>query len=111
MQVVWSEGPCSAGEIIQTLSRRDSSRHPRTVKTFLNRLVGKKAIAFTKEGRGYLYRPLVQEAECIDAAAESFLTRIFGGSLKPMLAHFVEHKKLSANEIRELKQLLGERNT
>jgi predicted transcriptional regulator len=33
--------------------------------------------------------------------------RIFAGSLKPMLAHFVEQKKLSASEIRELRELLN----
>jgi predicted transcriptional regulator len=31
---------------------------------------------------------------------------VFGGSLKPMLAHFVQRDKLSADEIRELRRLL-----
>jgi BlaI family penicillinase repressor len=76
------------------------------VKAFLNRLVKKKALGFSKEGRAYLYRPLVREEDCIEAASQTFLERVFGGSLRPMLAHFVERKKLSASEIRELKQLL-----
>ena len=50
--------------------------------------------------------PLVEEKDCVDAASESFLDRVFGGSLKPMLAHFVERKKLSEEEIRELRHLL-----
>jgi BlaI family penicillinase repressor len=50
----------------------------------------------------------VTEAECVDAVSDSFLSRVFGGSLKPMLAHFVEHKKLSAKEIRDLKRILEE---
>ena len=109
MRVIWSNtSPCSAGEIIATLRRTDASWHPRTVKAYLNRLVKKKALGFSKEGRAYVYRPLVRQEECVDAASESFLERVFGGSLRPMLAHFVEHKKLSAAEIRELKQLLEE---
>ena len=106
MKVVWAKAPSSAGEIIETLSSADPTWHPKTIKTFLNRLVRKKALGFRKEGRAYLYRPLVTERECVDAASESFLERVFGGSLRPMLAHFVEHKKLSAAEIRELKQML-----
>jgi BlaI family penicillinase repressor len=106
MKVVWAKAPCSAGEIIQGLTEKDSSWNPRTVKAFLNRLVRKRALGFKKEGRAYLYRPLVREEESVDAASESFLERVFGGSLKPMLAHFVERKKLSADEVRELKQLL-----
>jgi len=106
MKVVWSQAPCSAGEIIEALYRSDPTWHPRTVKAFLNRLVKKKALGFRKEGRAYLYRPLVKEDECVDAASESFLRRVFAGSLKPMLAHFVERRKLSAEEIRDLKRLL-----
>lgn len=111
MKVIWAKAPCPAGEVIETLSSADPTWHPKTIKTFLSRLVGKKALAFRKEGRAYLYRPLVSEKQCVDAASESFLDRVFGGSLKPMLAHFVEHKKLSAEEIRELRRLLEERKS
>src|SRR5512140_3006708 len=86
MKVLWVKAPLSAGEIIATLSSADPTWHPKTVKTFLTRLVRKKALAFRKEGRAYLYRPLATERECVAAASESFLDRVFGGSLKPMLA-------------------------
>jgi len=108
MKVVWAQTPCSAGEIIAALQQADPSWHPRTAKAFLNRLVKKKALGFSKEGRAYVYRPLVRREECVDAASASFLERVFGGSLKPMLAHFVERDKLSPDEIRELRRLLKE---
>ncbi len=106
MKVVWDLAPCSAGQIIEALRQTDASWHPRTVKAFLNRLVGKKALGFSKNGRAYLYRPLVRREECVDAASESFLGRVFGGALMPMLAHFVQGDKLSPDEIRELRRLL-----
>jgi BlaI family penicillinase repressor len=106
MKVVWAKGPCSAAEIIEQLLSLDPTWHPKTIKTFLNRLVRKEILGFRKEGRGYLYRPLVTQRDCVDAASRSFLERVFGGSLKPMLAHFVEHKKLSRAEIDDLKRLL-----
>jgi BlaI family transcriptional regulator, penicillinase repressor len=108
MKILWSKGPCSAGEIIHSLSQADASWHPKTIKTFLNRLVRKGALGFSKEGRAYLYRAVVTQKECIEAASTSFLDRVFGGSLKPMLAHFVENKKLSEQDIEELKRLLEE---
>jgi BlaI family penicillinase repressor len=107
MKVVWAQAPCSAGQIIETLCRQDPTWHPKTVKAFLSRLVRKKALGFRKEGRAYLYRPLVQQKDCVDAASQSFLERVFGGSLRPMLAHFVERKKLSRDDIRELRRLLN----
>src|SRR5580765_7374856 len=106
MRIIWTQAPCSAGEVIEALSRKDATWHPKTVKAFLSRLVRKKALGFRKEGRAYVYRPLVEEKDCVDAASESFLERVFGGSLKPMLVHFVERKKLSEEEIRELRRLL-----
>jgi BlaI family penicillinase repressor len=106
MKVIWARGACSAGEIIEALNEHDPTWHPKTVKAFLSRLVRKGALGFCKEGRAYLYRPIVEEKDCVDAASESFLDRVFGGSLKPMLAHFVERKKLSDEEIRELRRLL-----
>ncbi|HWX21183.1 MAG TPA: BlaI/MecI/CopY family transcriptional regulator [Candidatus Binatia bacterium] len=107
MQVVWAQAPCSAGQIIEALTQRDPTWHPKTVKAFLNRLVRKGALAFKKERRAYLYRPVAKQEDCVDAASTSFLERVFGGSMKPMLAHFVEHKKLAPEEIRELRRLLN----
>jgi BlaI family penicillinase repressor len=106
MKVVWAQAPCSASKIIEALRRADASWHPRTAKAFLTRLVKKKALGFSKDGRAYVYRPLVRREECVDAASESFLERVFGGSVQPMLAHFVERDKLSQDEIRELRRLL-----
>ena len=111
MKVVWAQAPCSASEIISALMDIDPTWHPKTIKTFLSRLMGKRALGFRKEGRAYMYRPLVTENECVNAASETFLDRVFGGALKPMLAHFVEHQKLSAEEIRELKKLLEEKES
>jgi BlaI family penicillinase repressor len=105
MKVLWARSPLPAQDIIQALSTRDDW-HPKTVKTLLNRLIKKGVLGFRKEGRAYLYRPLVTEAECAAAESESFLDRVFGGSLKPLLAHFAETRKLSPAEIAELKRLL-----
>ncbi|HEY3914772.1 MAG TPA: BlaI/MecI/CopY family transcriptional regulator [Verrucomicrobiae bacterium] len=106
MKVVWGRGPVSANQIIEVLKEGEADWHPKTVKAFLNRLVKKKAVGFTVEGRAYLYHALVQQGECAEAASASFLERVFGGSLKPMLAHFVARKRLSPEEIEELKKLL-----
>jgi BlaI family penicillinase repressor len=106
MNVVWDQAPCSAGRIIEALNRRRAAWHPKTVKAFLNRLVKKKALGFKLDGRAYLYHPLVRQSECAEAASLSFLDRVFGGSMKPMLAHFVERKRFSKEEIRELRGLL-----
>jgi BlaI family transcriptional regulator, penicillinase repressor len=106
MNIVWARTPRSAAEIIESLQKNFPDWHPATVKTLINRLVKKKALGFRKEGRAYLYEPLVTREDCVSAVSESFLDRVFGGALKPMLAHFVESRKLSPREIGELRKLL-----
>ena len=107
MKVLWKRSPLAASEIVEALCPAEGW-HPKTVKTLLNRLVKKGAVDFKHEGRAYSYRPAVSESACASAASDAFLDRVFGGSLKPMLAHFVEQKRLSAREMKELKRLLGE---
>ena len=77
----------------------------------MNRLVRKGALGFRKEGRAYLYHPRVTEEECVDAASVTFLDRVFGGSLKSMLVYWLSRKKLSPQEIRDLKRLLTNNGT
>jgi BlaI family penicillinase repressor len=109
MRAVWSGHPATAGEIADRLAQADPSWHPKTARTLIGRLVEKGALAYDVDGRIFLYRPLVTEQECIAAASDSFLDRVFGGALKPMLAHFVERESLSPEEVRELEQILARR--
>jgi BlaI family penicillinase repressor len=106
MRVIWRQHPITANEVIQQLMAADSSWHPKTARTLLARLVQKKALGYQATGRSYVYSPLLKEETCLAAASDSFLERFFGGSLTPMLAHFVENRKLTAREMSELKDLL-----
>ena len=105
MKICWLQPTSTAQEIVDTLAARDDW-HPKTVKTLLNRLVKKGALGFQKDGWAYLYHPLVAEKDCVAAASDSFLDRVFGGSFQPLLAHFLKSRKMSPAEIDELKQLI-----
>jgi BlaI family transcriptional regulator, penicillinase repressor len=106
MRVIWARQPVSASEVIDELNRQDRRWHPKTARTLLARLVKKGALEYELLGRVYVYKPKVTQRECVAAASESFLDRVFGGSLKPMLAHFAEQKKLTREDLRELWDLL-----
>jgi len=108
MKVIWTEGSTTADVVIEQLQKQDPTWHPKTAKTLLNRLLKKGALGYDKTGRAYIYRALVNEKECQDAVSKSFLERVFGGSLRPMLAHFVERKKISPKEAAELRRILSQ---
>jgi BlaI family transcriptional regulator, penicillinase repressor len=110
MRVVWARHPITAAEVIEQLAADDPTWHPKTVRTLLARLVQKKALEYEAQGRSYAYEPLVAESDCVAAASDSFVDRVFGGSLKPMLAHFVERPELTSEDLKDLHRLLDERS-
>ena len=107
MRVLWAKAPLTANDIVETLGETPWS--PSTVKTLINRLVKKGALGFDKDGRVYHYYPLVQEAECARAESRSFLRRVFGGAVTPMLAAIIEDEDLTPEQIAELRRILDEK--
>ena len=107
MKVLWRKSPKTANEIVKILSKKTSWKRE-TIRTLINRLVQKKAVGFEKKGRQYHYFPLVTEAECVREETKSFLKRVHGGSIEPMLTSFVEEEKLSAEKIARLRRILDE---
>lgn len=107
MRVLWAEAPRTANEVVEALNHMKWK--PKTIKTLINRLVKKKALGFDKKGRAYHYYPLVDEVECIKAENHSFLRRVYGGALMPMLANLLEDAELTPDEIEDLKRILDER--
>ena len=106
MKVLWKTSPKTANEIVDELKGKTHWKRE-TIRTLINRLVQKKALSFEKKGRQYHYFPRLTEAEGIKAEAESFVKRIGGGSIEPMLAAFVEEKQLSPEKITRLKSILS----
>jgi BlaI family transcriptional regulator, penicillinase repressor len=106
MRIVWAHHPITAADIIARLAASDASWHPKTARTLLARLVEKRALDYEAKGRSYVYEPRVTAEDCIAAASGSFVERVFGGALKPMLAHFIGQRRLTREELDELRALL-----
>ncbi|CAM3469099.1 MULTISPECIES: BlaI/MecI/CopY family transcriptional regulator [Saccharibacillus] len=108
MKILWAGSPRTANEIIEALEG-SRSWNPKTVRTLIKRLTGKNAIGYAQEGRIYAYYPKVQEEECVRSETNSFLKRVYGGTMRPMLAHFLRDEKLTKEDIDELRKILDER--
>ena len=106
MRIIWGKHPVTGNEVIERLMAIDPSWHPKTVRTLLARLVRKQALGYEATGRTYVYSPRVSEQECIATASESFLDRVFGGSLRPMLAYFAERRKITREDLEEMRKML-----
>lgn len=95
----------STTEIVDTLEQTMSWKH-RTTTTMLSRLVKKGALSYEVQGRSYVYSMRISSMDCIQAENESFLNKVYDGTLKNLFASFIEQKELTIGEIEELKNLL-----
>jgi BlaI family penicillinase repressor len=105
MKVLWDKGQAGAQEVTQALAVERNWR-PQTVKTLLNRLVKKGALAYAEEGRRFIYRPKISKDAVIKAESRSFLSRVFDGAVTPALVHFLKLGNLNRNDIEELKRAI-----
>ena len=78
------------------------------MKTLINRLLKKKAVAAAVDRRRYLYRPRVARADYVMSESQDLLDRLFAGRLAPLVSHFSQARQLSAEDIAELKRLIKE---
>ena len=108
MKILWTDSPKTANEIVELLSK-ETKWNPRTTKTLLNRLVKKGALGFKKDGRTYLYYPLVSKDECAQKERTSVLNRVYDGALKPLLVSFIEEENLTNGDIEELQKILDQK--
>lgn len=105
MKVVWMHAPIDTNEITGKLTQT-TKWSPKTIQTLVRRLVAKRALSYEKQGRIFVYTPLIAEKEYIGQESRSFLERYYGGDITAMLSSYMEEDKLSESEIETLRALL-----
>lgn len=106
MKIIWSKEEATANEIIDNLKGKQEWKNT-TIKSLINRLLNKEAIGFRKNGKEYFYYPLISEEECIKEESQSFLKKVFNGSLNEMVLNLVKSEKLTQEDINELRDILN----
>lgn len=106
MEILWQESPLSSLDVVSRLSDQDWNE--KTVKTFLNRLVKKKVLSYQKDGRRYLYSPMVDRVDFLSDESTGFLNKVFKGDMRELLTTFVQNKQLSEKELNYLRELLDD---
>ena len=105
MKVVWENAPISTNEVTERLTST-TNWSPKTIQTMLKRLVTKGALSYVKQGRVFVYSPLVEEGEYVGQKSRSFLSRYYDGKLSSMVSAFLENDRLTDAEISTLRDIL-----
>jgi predicted transcriptional regulator len=106
MAVLWERGPCTVSEVRDAL--QDSLAYT-TVLTVLRTLEAKGHVGHEVEGKAHRYTALVEREAAGTSALGRIVDKIFGGSREMLLAHLVDAKGVTDEEVRRLRRLLDER--
>lgn len=107
MDLLWRNAPQGSEELVAAL-QPETGWHENTVRTLLNRLIRKGAVRAEREGRRYLYSPVLTREQWQAHESRSLLDRVFGGKVAPLLVHFSRNEKLSAKDVAELRKLVDQ---
>ena len=104
MKILWKAGDkMTVSDVVKELDRNNWTAS--TVSTFLQRLLKKEVISCDKKGKTNLYYPLLKQSEYDMSETENFLSKIYKGSVKNLVAALYENKKLSKEDMSDLKKM------
>ena len=107
MEVVWEKGKATVAEVVEGLPNNVSLAYS-TVLTTLRILENKRYLRHTKEGRSFVYHPLVEREQARKNALTHLLRRFFEGSPELLMLNLVERGEIGARELARLRKRIGE---
>jgi len=105
MKVVWQQEPCAAGTVQETLQSSRNWAYS-TVKTFMDRMVGKGLLRTHSIRNLQLFNANVTEAQAKRSEVLQTLKRAFDGALTPMMQFLLENEKFSDEDLRQLRKMV-----
>ena len=105
MNRLWDRSPMTITELTAAL-REDTGWTKNTIITMLSRLEAKGAVRYEEGGRAKQYFPTIDREDAARAETESFLSKVYGGSLGLMVSNLVESHALTEADIAELSAIL-----
>ncbi len=113
MRRLWERSPRTITELTAAV-REETGWSKNTVITMLSRLEAKGAVRHEEGERAKRYFPALRREDAAQAETESFLSKVYGGSLGLMMSAMVESRRLTEQDIAELSAILdkaGEEET
>ncbi len=106
MKELWKSEPCTSSDIVNSVSK-EQNWSDKTIRTLINRLVAKNAVRAEKtDSKAFIYTSVISENDYKKNENNNFLNKLYGGSVKLMIANLVENNNLSKEEIQNLKDIL-----
>ena len=107
MDVVWEKGAATAGDVLEALPKQPPAAYS-TVVTTLRILEEKGYLRHTKEGRAFVYHPVVGRTEASRSAVRHLLRRFFNDSPELLVLNVLKDERIDPQELKRLRKLIAE---
>lgn len=107
MDVLWDKGAATVGEVVAALPKASSLAYS-TVLTTLRILEQKGYVRHSKEGRAFIYHPLIDRGEARRNILHYVLDRFFDNSPELLVLNVLKDEKVDARELKRLKRMIEE---
>ena len=104
MNVLWEEGDTTAKRISDILSEK-VGWNKNTTYTLIKRCINKGAIERTEPN--FMCHALVNKKDVQDAETDERIEKVYDGSADKLFSALLGRKKLSAEQIEKLKNIVG----
>jgi predicted transcriptional regulator len=108
MKIVWKSGASTVRGVYEDLLDRRKIAYT-TVMTMMNILEQKGYLKKTQKDRAYVYQATRPQKQVIRGMVREFVDRVFNGSAEPLLLHLVEDRRLSEDDLDEIRRLMREK--
>lgn len=105
MECLWAMTPQTVTQIAKAMEK-ETGWAKSTTKTLIARMESKGYLRYSEGGKARQYYPAIDRSEVVMAETESFLDRVYNGSLSLMVNALADRKNLSRGEISELRAIL-----
>ncbi|MGY3794017.1 BlaI/MecI/CopY family transcriptional regulator [uncultured Aquimarina sp.] len=105
MQLLWQLGEGNVAAIIECMPEPKPAYN--TISTIIRILENKEFVSHRKEGKGYIYFPLVKKEEYSNQSLNKLMNNYFNGSFRNMVSFFVKKNDMN---IKDLETILKEIN-
>lgn len=107
MSIVWDFQECDARQVCQQ-AQKEYDWAESTTKTFLRRVVNKGYLKAKRVGNSFLYTPIRSSFEPLRLAVDNLLRYAKDETIAPLLTHIVKKRKLSREDLAELRAFLDQ---
>ena len=105
MECLWEHAPRTGREAAEYMSKSQGWSRSTTL-TLLRRMTAKGILDCYEEGGVNVYAPLVERREAAVRETDSFLARVYRGSVSTLLSAVTQRQNLSRAEIEELYDII-----